>query len=70
MYLGPGRGSINAAAVGIGDSTSLCITCGSEETVIEDAVEAVLHAHGVETVRHSFAYRFKNREPSFEVIEN
>lgn len=70
MYLGPGRGSINAAAVGVGDSTSLCITCGSEETVIEDAVEAVLHAHGIATVRHSFAYRFKNREPSFEVIEN
>lgn len=69
MYLGPGRGSINAAAVGVGANTSLCITCGSEETVIEDAVQAVLRAHGVESTRHSFAYRFNDRKPSFEVIE-
>ncbi len=69
MYLGPGRGSINAAAVGVGTQTSLCITCGSEETVIEDAVESVLHEHGIETDRHSFAYRFTDRKPSFEVIE-
>lgn len=69
MYLGPGRGSINAAAVGVGDSTSLCITCGSEETVIEDAVQAVLREHGIASTRHSFAYRFNDHKPSFEVIE-
>ena len=57
MYLGPGRGSINAAATGYGDKISLCITCGSEETVIEDAVQAILKENGIESTRDSFAYR-------------
>lgn len=69
MYLGPGRGSINAAAVGFGDMTSLCITCGSEETVIEDAVERILHEHGIETIRHSFAYHLTKDNQTFEIIE-
>ncbi len=56
IYLGPGRGSINASAVGFGETVSLCITCGSEETVLEDAVEEILHTHGIESTRDSFAY--------------
>lgn len=70
MYLGPGRGSINAAAVGYENAASLCITCGSEETVIEDAIEEILHQHGIETVRHSFAYRLTKDSQAFEVIES
>lgn len=60
MYLGPGRGSINAAATGYGNSISLCITCGSEETVIEDAVQQILSENGISTTRDFFTY--KNRE--------
>lgn len=60
MYLGPGRGSINAAAVGYGDKTSLCITCGSEETVIEDTVQRILSENGIKSTRDAFAY--KNRD--------
>lgn len=60
MYLGAGCGGINAAAVGYGDKTSLCIVCGSEETVIEDAVQKILSQNGIESTRESFAY--KNRE--------
>lgn len=60
MYLGPGRGSINAAATGYGDKISLCITCGSEETVLEDAVQQILSENGIPSTRDSFAY--KNRE--------
>lgn len=57
MYLGPGRGSINAAAVGFGGQISLCITCGSEDAVLENAVCALLSACGIQTSITSHAYR-------------
>ena len=60
MYLGPGRGSINAAATGYGDKISLCITCGSEETVLEDAVQQILTENGISSTRDFFTY--KNRD--------
>ncbi len=57
MYLGPGRGGINAAAVGLGEQISLCITCGSEETVLEDAVCALFSEYGITTSVTAHAYR-------------
>lgn len=57
MWLGNGRGSINTAAVGYGDRVSLCVTCGSEETVLEDQMQNILCENGIASTRDSFTYK-------------
>lgn len=57
FYLGAGRGGINASAVGLGDTVSFCLTCGSEETVLEEAFVQVLQEKGISCVWNHFAYR-------------
>lgn len=62
MYLGAGFGGINATAAGVKGRTSLCISCGSHETVIEDEVCEILKGYGIDfsrTQREYTDYRFE-----------
>lgn len=62
MYLGAGWGGINASAVGVKGRTSLCISCGSHETVIEDKIGSILEEYGIaytRTQREYTSYRLE-----------
>lgn len=60
IYLGAGYGGINTSAVGLGDEVTLCVACGSDSTVYEQALLDVLKEQGVPCKWEHFAY--KNRE--------
>ncbi len=57
IYLGAGYGGINTSAVGLGKQVSLCVACGSNSTVYEQALLDVLKEQGVPASWEHFAYK-------------